>query len=151
MTTPLSILKKESYLAMIHNAVGSNLFRNLYMLVDGEKEDIVRDGQRSCALFVSSILHQFQLITLPHATVAGLERDLQESGWTRVESPKAGDILIWEPKMQTDGEAHAHAGFYLDEDTAISNSDKERVPVQHHMTFGAQRAIVAVYTHTFLI
>lgn len=152
--SPNIILQKESYLAMIHNAVGSSLFRNLYLLVDGEKRDILNEGSLSCAFFVSSILHQFQLTAMPHATVSGLERDLKESGWTLAETPRVGDVLIWEPKLQGSG-TNAHVGFYLGDDRAISNDWQTRMPAEHHLTYGTNpdgtpiRAVVAVYTHVW--
>jgi hypothetical protein len=153
---PVVILKKESYLAMINNAVGTNIFRNLYALVDGEKNDIVENGDLSCAFFVSSILHQFHLITSPHATVSGLERDLKNSGWKVTGEYHQGDVIIWEPKIQNNNEIHTHAGFFIGEDQAISNSCENKTPQKHHFTFGfkpdgsAERNIVAVYTQDFL-
>jgi hypothetical protein len=46
---------------------------------------------------------------------------------------------------------HAHIGFVVDKMTAISHSDTEKAPVEHHLTFGTnadgspKRAIVAIY------
>lgn len=151
------LLPKESYLAMIRNSVGTNLFRNLYALVDGEKQDILKDGNLSCSFFVSSILHQFNLVALPHATVAGLERDMKSSGWQTTDTPKQGDIVVWEPILQySDDKEHAHVGFFIGNNDAISNSDQKKVPIKHHVTFGTRpngssaRAITVVYTHEFL-
>lgn len=149
------ILQKESYLAMIRNAIGANLFRNLYATVDGEKKDILKDGQLSCASFVSSILYLLYLIKTPHTTVAGLERDLVGSGWKKTDAPHPGDILVWEPSLQAD-EVNAHVGFFIGGDRAISNSWQTRTPTEHHVTFGTNadrspaRAITTVYTHDLL-
>ncbi len=57
-----TLLPKESYLAMIKNSVGTNMFRNLYATSGGEVQDIVREGELSCAYFVSSILYIFKLV-----------------------------------------------------------------------------------------
>ncbi|MHB0865519.1 MAG: hypothetical protein ACYC1Y_01260 [Minisyncoccota bacterium] len=153
-TPPLgAILQKESYLAMIRNAEGTHLFRNLYALVDGKKTDIVRGGDLSCAFFVSSILYFFHLLATPHATVAGLERDLLTSGWRTTTTPKPGDIIIWESLVLPSGETHAHTGFFLGGEKAVSNDSEAQAPVEHHLTFGVRpdgspvRAITAVYTH----
>lgn len=158
MTTskPGKIVLKDSYLAMVQNAEGANLFRNLYALVDGEKKDIVENGNLSCALFVSIILHTFRLIEAPHATVSGLERDLIKSLWHKTETPSAGDIIIWEAIRQGDDEAHPHIGFYLGNGEAMSNNWQTRVPARHLYTCGTKpdgtpvRAITAIYTHDFL-
>jgi len=152
----LEILSKESYLTMIANAVGSNIFRTLYALVDGVKEDILQDGDKSCAYFVSSVLYQFKFIASPHATVSGLERDLKESGWHLVDTPHEGDILIWESISQAGDESHSHTGFYIGNEQAVSNSYKVKTPVTHHMIFGTNpdgspaRSITAIYTHDVL-
>ena len=149
------ILQKESYLAMIRNAEGANIFRNLYVMIEGKPEDILKDGKRSCAVFVSSVLCQFKLVSSAHATVAGLERDLEQSGWRRVDTPQLGDVLVWEPKLQGETES-SHAGFYLGGDKAISNNWNTRVPEQHHFTYGTNkdgtpaRRLTAIYTHDFV-
>ncbi|MEK7515867.1 MAG: hypothetical protein AAB555_03010, partial [Patescibacteria group bacterium] len=70
-TSSITILQKESYLAIIHNSVGANLFRNLYALVNGKRADIMRDGDLSCAFFVSFILLGFSFIKSLHGTVNG--------------------------------------------------------------------------------
>jgi hypothetical protein len=148
------ILKKESYLAMIHNAVGTNLFRNLYATVNGEKQDITKDGDLSCAFFVSSILAHFHFIESPHGTVAGVERDLKKSGWRTTNTPQPGDVLVWEKKIQNSA-VNAHVGFFIGDDQAISNDWQTRVPIKHHMTYGTNedgtpvRAIVAIYTRDY--
>ncbi len=91
----------------------------------------------------------------PHATVAGLIRDLEAFGWSAAESLLPGCIVIWERAKQAGGEEHMHAGFYIGDEHAISNSDQKRTPVKHHVTFGEfnrepMRKIIAIYTHPFL-
>ena len=149
-----NILQKESYLAMIRNAEGSKLFRNLYARIGGEHADITKDGVISCAYFVSVILHAFYLVETPHATVAGLERDLLRSGWRKTGTPREGDVIIWEPIMQA-GSVNAHVGFYIGGDQAVSNDWETRVPSVHHYTGGTNpdgspvRILTAVYTRKF--
>lgn len=148
----MELLVKESYLAMIQNSVGSKLFRNLYANVDGKRVDILRDGDLSCALFVSVLLHQFKLIESPHATVAGLLRDMERSEWISTDMIFPGAVVIWEEAIQKSGERHAHSGFALSKMSAVSHSDVERAPVEHHITFGTnkdgspKRKILATYT-----
>ncbi|MBU6491019.1 hypothetical protein KGQ25_02625 [Patescibacteria group bacterium] len=150
-----AILQKESYIAMVRNAEGTRLFRNLYAAVDGKRTDIVRDGDLSCAFFVSSILCFFRLIATPHATVSGLVRDLESSGWRKTEIPMPGDIIVWEPLLLSSGETHPHIGFFLGGEKAVSNDSETQTPINHHVTFGARsdgtpvRAIVALYTRDF--
>ncbi|MFZ6015621.1 MAG: hypothetical protein ACOYUZ_04700 [Patescibacteria group bacterium] len=144
-----------SYLAMIKNSVGSKAYRNFYGAVDGKCRDLVQGGNLSCAFFVSGILNFFDLINDPHLTVAGLIKDLEKSGWKKVRKPKEGDVLIWEPVDFTgDGVKHAHVGFYLGNEKAVSNSWKSGTPIKHHCTFGVKagkpkRRITAMYRHHF--
>jgi len=150
----------DTYMAMIKNSVGSRMFRNFYMESDGVKKDILKNGDLSCAFFVSNILYIFKLINSSHCTVDGTIRDLEKSSWRKIKKPKIGSVLVWEEKMQgKNKESHRHIGFYIgaNKDSpyrpmAISNSSKKRTPVIHHWTFGAQksktyRKIERVYWH----
>lgn len=144
----MTILSKESLLAMIENSVGSNLFRSLYVEKDEGVIDILENGEVSCANFVSTILHRFQLITLPHATVTGLIRRLELEQWERVGTPEPGDVIIWEAIKQVSDELHLHCGFYVGNDMAVSNDYRVGVPVRHHYTDELPgRVVVALYRH----
>jgi len=149
--TETTILKKKTYIEMIKNSVGTRMFQHLYAVVDGEEKDIVDGGDLSCALFVSSILHQFDLINSPHATVSGLIRDLENYGWQKTDEPVAGAVIIWEPATQAGGEMHEHAGFSIGDGEAVSNSYSERVPVCHPINKtngdGSMRQTTAIYMH----
>ena len=149
--TMLKLLPKETYLKMIRNAEGTNLFRNLYANLRGGKIDILRDGDLSCTFFTSSILWHFRLLGEgPHANTVGFINDLEKSGWKKTDEPKEGDVLIWESQQGASGEEHPHNGFYLGGETAISSSDTKQTPVTHDLTFGGTRKITAIYTHQFL-
>jgi hypothetical protein len=142
---------RESYLAMIKNAVGSTQYRRLFMDVNGRGKDILENGNLSCAYFVSGILMMFGLIRAPHATVSGLVKDMEASGWKRVRTMRPGSVLIWEP-LPSDTEAHQHVGFLLTQTKAVSNSTKRHHVVAHHLTFGRRngkptRRIQAMYRH----
>lgn len=128
----------ETYLAVIKNSVGSKLFRNFFMEIDGKKIDATRDGIVSCAYLVSNILHMFpslKLIREPHLTVSATVKDLKESGWTEIAEPRIGAILVWEPKMAA-GSLNAHIGFYIGDDKAVSNFYETGMPAEHHWTSG---------------
>ena len=146
--SPLHLLPVDTYLAMIRGSVGSQAYRSMYAIINNKKTNIVEDGALSCAFFVSHILLWFQLIHEPHARVAGTLHDMKASGWVLTRTPKEGDILVWDIAKE-----HAHIGFFLGEDRAISNSSKLKYPQEHHWTFGTHddgtpvRALTAVYTH----
>ena len=136
----VKIILNESYIKTIKNSVGSNLFRNLYAYVDGNKTDILRSGKLSCAIYISSILHRFKLTNDIHATVEGTVKDLKKSGWQKVKRPRLGAILVWEPQKVNDRIywRHDHIGFYIGKNRAISSDFKRRQPILHHWTFGVK-------------
>lgn len=145
-------LVKDTYLAVIKNSVGSKTWRNFYAKVNNQKTDIMKDGDLSCAYFVSSVLKLFNLIIEIHGTVDGTIRDLEKTGWRKIKDPKVGSVLVWEAKEGKNNENHKHIGFYLGDDVAISNSSKSGKIAEHHFTFGTKnsrpiRAIEAIYTH----
>lgn len=131
----------DTYIAVIKNSVSSNIFRNSYAKINGKKQDILRNGELSCAFFVSSILALFPLFELikypPHATVDGTIKDLENSGWKKINKPKVGSIIVWEKNDSGNGNIHKHIGFYIGNNKAISNNSKLKQPVEHHWTFGA--------------
>ena len=124
------ILVKESYLARIHGAAGTRMFRTLYALVDGEKKDILNQGDKSCSLFVSSVLLSFALVKAVHVTVRGTVTDMESFGWARIRNPRAGCVVVWNAVNER-GEEHEHIGFYIGSGTAVSNSSKKGVPHVH--------------------
>lgn len=154
--TDIELLPKETYLQMIRNSVGSKLFRTVYALVDGEQRDILQDGLLSCAFFVSTILNHFKLIdytVAPHTGIEGLIKNMEKSGWTKTDTVIPGAVVVWEPWEMGPNGAHAHIGFYIGNDQVISHRDVDRMPTEHHVTYGVQedgspkRKIIAIYTH----
>lgn len=141
---------KETYLAMIENSIDSSMFKTFYAQVNGKKSDIMRNGNLSCALYVSAVLKLFDLIKKVHGTVKGTVHDMEKHGWKKVKLPQKGDVIVWEAMQDEQRETHTHIGFALGNAKAISNSSKSRVPKKHHFTFGtlrgqSRRNITATY------
>lgn len=141
----MKILVKESYLARIDGLVGVTMFRNLYALVDGKSQDILDNGDRSCALVVSTVLVGFRLVQAVHATVSATIADMEASGWKRISKPRAGCVVVWD--VNTNGRAHQHIGFYRRPGLAISNNSETGVPKQHPYQ---AYPIAALYWHAKL-
>ena len=139
-------LLRESYLAVIKNSVGTKMFRNFYIRTDGNKEDITRRGELSCAYFVSSVLIMFGLIEKIHLTVDELIKEMKNCGWKRIKNPRKGSVLVWEAKKFGD-EQHKHIGFFIGNTKAISNNYKKRAPTIHHWTFKRKRKVEAIFWH----
>ncbi len=145
--------KYDTYLASIENSIGSNLFRNVYSTKDGVPHtDILKDGDLSCAFFVSCLLVLVGYITKPHATVSGLTKELERTGWVQTSSPKKGDIVVWQPRIVSE-EMHPHIGFYIGDNYAVSNSSEKKSPQKHHITNwvrpdqSTHQEVTAIYTH----
>ena len=137
----------DTYIAVIKNSVGSKMFRNSYAKINGKKGDILKNGELSCAFFVSSVLAFFPLFKLikypPHATVDGTVRDLEQSGWKSAKGgsasggkkPKIGSVIVWEKNHNS----HKHIGFYIGNNKAISTSSKNGQPVIHHWAYEVKK------------
>ncbi len=101
----------------------------------------------------SSILLMFGLIKEIHSTVKGTERDLEASGWQKVDSFEKGDVIFWEEIEGEDGR-HGHVGFFWDEHLAISNDSNAGSPAKHDLNFSignqSSRKIVFGYRHSNL-
>jgi uncharacterized protein YvpB len=131
-----NVILNRSYISMIENSVGSNIFRNLYMATPMGEKDILNNGDLSCSVFVSSILYLWGLISDMHATVDSTVNDLRNFGWTEIAEPKKGCVIEWEYKSMDDGSKHKHLGFYIGDGKAISNRPESGTPEIHHWTFG---------------
>lgn len=142
-TKPKFLLLKN-YLAVAKASVGSNLFRKLYYEVHGitpswlashfgkERKkrivEILRDGNLSCAFFISAILKIFSLIPEIHTTVRGTLEDLKHSGWREIKRPRPGSIIVWGSEKSKNGGVHKHIGIYLGDGKVISNRDFKKSP-----------------------
>jgi len=131
----------DTYLSVIKNSIGTNLFRNFYAKMDNKKTDIMKNGELSCAFYVSSILALFRLIKEVHGTVDSTIKDLRTSGWKIIKKPEAGCILVWEKFDFGNNDIHQHIGFYIGNNRAISNNYKLGCPTKHRWTFGGKRKV----------
>ena len=143
----ITLLLCDTYLAMVKNSVGTKMFRNFYAHADGKRMDVMRNGDLSCAFFVSSVLSTLALGKATHGTVDSTVKDMKQSGWNPSKKLVSGSILVWEEKKR-----HAHIGFYIGNEKAISNSSKKGSPAIHHFTYGVKngepaRKIEAIYWH----
>ena len=127
---------------MIKNSVGTKMFKNLYLKIDGKKIDATHDGILSCSYFVSNILLIWGLIKEGHANVENTTKDMLKSGWKRIpmNKIKPGDVIVWEKLGK-----HFHNGFYIGNKRAISNNEFKKIPTIHSWNYNGKRKIIAVY------
>lgn len=139
---------KDTYLAVIRNSLGSGMFKQLFMRLNGKKTDIMRNGDLSCAYYTSAILALFGLIKEVHATVDSTIADMKRNGWVEIQQPKVGCVLVWqETHFEKSGEMHKHIGFYVGKGRAISNSDKKRVIADHPYRIYNGRGLAQMLWH----
>jgi len=147
MTDTVDRQNFQSYLAMVHNAVGTEMYRNFYIRInDGPVFDAIGDGENSCAFFVTHVLLMFGKQQAVHATVSSAINDLKESGWipVAIKDLVPGDVLVWAGRDDTKN--NRHIGFYIGNDEAISTSTSQQKVARHHMNFGElNREITEAY------
>lgn len=160
-----SVLKEEGFpvalrltlLTKIRGSIDSNQYLSLYVTVPGDGfvtyHDVIGSGRFACAYYVSAILHLVELTAgAVHTNVTETEEDLIASGWERTESLLPGAVIIWGPKLASDGQPHRHIGFYVGNDRAVSTDGVTGRPTEHHVTYGTEngspvRPIMAIYFH----
>jgi hypothetical protein len=136
----------KTYIQMVRNSVGTAMFRNWYVYAPESGEfDAMKDGEDSCAFYVSGLLKIFNKVKSIHGLVGSVVKDLEESGWQKVNEPKAGDVLIWEPQ-EFEGRMQNHIGFYVGNGKAVSTSWIKKTVVEHEQNFGEkQRKIEQIF------
>ncbi|OHA59679.1 MAG: hypothetical protein A2589_02370 [Candidatus Vogelbacteria bacterium RIFOXYD1_FULL_46_19] len=147
-------LTLDTLLTVVEKSVGTKMFQTIYAEVDGQKKDITRAGDLSCAFFVSGVLSMFGLVDRLHSTVTGTVKALEIAGWKKTKNLEPGAVIVWGPSV--DGSfTHDHLGFYLGAEEAVSNIWQKHVPGKHYYTFaktgsGKYRPILAIYRHSKL-
>lgn len=135
----------KTYLQLIRNSVGSEMFRNFYVsTADRGEFDALDDGENSCAFYVSSVLVLFKKASGVHGTVQSTLEDINNSGWQEASEPKPGDILVWEARDFSDGPKR-HIGFYVGDNRAISTSRSAKKVAEHDMNFDDNRKIEQIF------
>lgn len=142
-------LIKKTFIKFIRNSVGTKMFRNFYLRQDNKIFDAAKGGELSCAFYVSGILVLFSLIKNIHGTVKSTKKDLEESGWIKVEQPSSGSVIIWKPS-ENDQNQHDHIGFYVGRSMAISNNSSRMKITKHNWTYDNTRKIQVIYSNPIL-
>ena len=146
----IEILNKETLVKAIENSVGTALFRSLLVRKkdSGKLEDILSNGEYSCAFYVSCLLYMTGLINAPRATVKSLHAHLKEH-WREVslDEARAGDVIVWDKIRYESGEEHAHVGFVINNNEAVSTSTETKCVERHDINHKG-RGIIAIYRAT---
>ena len=133
-------------------------YRNYFVDIDGALVDVLEDGVKSCACYVSNIIldvKDYKLIKEGHCTVDSTICDMKRSGWLTIDKCRPGAIIVWEEMLHATGNTCGHIGFYFSNKQAISHRDDTRTPRPHHYTYGTKngkpvRKIEAIYWHPLL-
>lgn len=140
---------KGTFSMRLVNAAGSQFFSSVYVKIikTGQLINVCVDGLFSCHVFTSNFLKMHDLIEVPCANIDSLEKGLIDAGWrlywrdgiNEVEELVPLSVLIWEPRLGSDGEMHKHSGFYIANSICISNDpriDEEgslKCPITHQI------------------
>lgn len=145
-------MKKKNFLLSVQNSIGSQLFRSY---LDKEGNDVLKDGDLSCAYYMSSIMLLHGLIDRAHFTVPGTLEAMEAYGWYKIQTLKVGCVVVW-GSVHQNGADHKHLGIYVGEGQAISNRSSLGMPGEHPLHYsgldkdGAKKKapILAMYWHS---
>ena len=147
-------MKLKNLLLSIKNSIGTQIFR---CYLDKEGNDVLKNGDLSCAYYVSSILLLHGLIDRSHFTVPGTIHSMLKAGWTEIKHQKIGCIVVW-GSVHQNGADHKHLGFFIGDGQAISNRSSLGMPGEHQLHYsgldkdGAKKKapVLAYYWHPHL-
>jgi len=134
--------KRKTLFKLIENSIGAKFFKNNYFFINGKSKDLLKDGELSCAFYVTIILKILRLIRDIHLTVDSTLKDMKRSGWYQIKKPKKGAIVLWDKNKN----GHYHLGFYWIKNKAVSNVSSKRSPNFHPLNYQG-RKILAFYYH----
>lgn len=135
--------KKKSLEVLIKNSLGTKIFRSVFFFINGKSVDIYKKGNLSCAIYVSTLLKIAGLIKDIHATVESTIKDLELSGWYKIDKPRKLSVIVWERHPRDN---HFHIGFYWQKNKAVSNVSRLGKPYIHDIMY-QNRKIEAIYFH----
>ncbi len=102
----------------------------------------VKGGILACAKVVTTILQKAGLSDAIILSVDATARKLKKEGWKEVaKPPKPGDVIVWaptggyirDPKGVSVAKGHRHIGIALNDTTAVSNSSRKKMAVEHNI------------------
>ncbi len=118
------------------------MWQHLYVVdTDGIEQDVMNNGELSCAYMVSSVLTIFQLIDMPHATVRTTLERMHQTGWYQIDAPVEGAVVVWDE----------HIGFYVADEWVISNSSSIGITKRHSLKLEDGREPIGFYIHPQLM
>lgn len=86
---------------------------------DFKNNPVYQGGTLGCAVVASGILKQAGVLDKKYPSIATLVPALVDKGWTRVDVPQKGDVVVWGLMQGTDG--HGHVGVCTDGKNAVNN------------------------------
>lgn len=141
---------KKTYLALIRNSIGVKFFQECYALVDGELQEILDKGDKSCAFYATSILTLCGFLPNIELTVHRMHTAMEENGWYEVHALHPGNVIFWHEKVYAPNTPRKHVGFYIGNNLAISNDGDIGVPLEHNYAEYKGRGIQSVWSHALL-
>jgi hypothetical protein len=125
---------KENLIKIAINFSGTRGFSNFYV----EGEDVLKNGELSCSIFVSVVLVMTRIIDGVSYTVNGLLYRIEKSNlFEEIEKPKKeelipGDLVLWNPIREN---GNFHIGIYIGDGIAISNRSSQGSPGGHPVEY----------------
>ncbi len=126
----------KNLIEIAKNFIGTKGFSNYF---DKEGNDILKNGDLSCSIFISTILVIVRVIDGVSFTVNGLINRIEHSNNFKkinnnlnISDLQKGDIIIWN---SIDGDENGHVGIYTGGGFTISNMSSKGRPGSHAVIY----------------
>ena len=127
-------LRRRTLIYIAKNSVGSKMWSKSFILdSEGNVHDLYEDGNLSCAYHISTTLKMCELWKNEAiANVDSLVNKLPENGWTQIDEPRPGALIVYGKNQLHRAWATKHVGILVGSDEVVSNGSNESHIIESH-------------------
>ncbi len=127
-------LRRRTLVYIANNSVGSKMWSKSFIFdSEGRVHDLYEDGNLSCAYHISTTLKMCELWKNEAvANVDSVVAKLPQNGWTEIEEPRVGAIVVYGKNQLHRAWATRHIGIIVGEDEVVSNGSNSSHIIEKH-------------------
>lgn len=127
-------LRRRTLIYIANNSIGSKMWSKSFILdSDGNVHDLYEDGNLSCAYHISTTLKMCELWqNQAVANVDSLVAKLPQNGWSEINLPRPGALVIYGENKLHRAWATKHVGIIINDTEAVSNGSNGSHIIDKH-------------------